>query len=85
MDRITISAVARPVSLAISDSCDSVTMTVSNGSQGKSWTLGTGLKVENGVLMVDTAQTVEQDNSLPVTSAAVYTQVGNINALLGGI
>lgn len=40
------------------------------------------LKLENGVLRVNTAPSVEQDNTLPITSAAVYTEVGNINALL---
>lgn len=40
------------------------------------------LKMENGVLSVNTANDVEQDNTLPVTSAAVYVEVGNINALL---
>lgn len=37
---------------------------------------------EDGVLSVNTAKKVEQDNTLPVTSAAVFTEVGNINALL---
>lgn len=37
---------------------------------------------ENGVLSVDIAETVEQDNSRPITSAAVHMTVGNINALL---
>lgn len=31
------------------------------------------------------ANIVEQDNTLPITSAAVYTEVGNINALLESI
>ena len=35
-----------------------------------------------GVLSVNTADVVEQDNTLPVTSAAVHTTVGNIEALL---
>lgn len=39
----------------------------------------------NGVLSVDTASAVEQDNTRPITSAAVYTEVGNINALLASI
>lgn len=43
------------------------------------------LKLENGILSVNTADEVEKDNSLPVTSAAVYTEVGNINALLATI
>lgn len=40
------------------------------------------LKLENGVMRVNTAPSVEQDNTLPITSAAVFAEVGNINALL---
>ncbi len=40
------------------------------------------LKMENGVMRVNTAPSVEQDNTLPITSAAVFAEVGNINALL---
>lgn len=43
------------------------------------------LTLENGVLSVNTASVVEEDNTLPVTSAAVNTTVGNINALLATI
>ena len=31
------------------------------------------------------ATSVEQDNTLPITAGAVYTEVGNINALLATI
>lgn len=34
------------------------------------------------VLSVNTATKVEKDNTLPVTSAAVHVEVGNITALL---
>lgn len=37
---------------------------------------------ENGVLSVTKANAVEMDNTHPITSAAVYVEVGNINALL---
>ena len=37
---------------------------------------------DDGILSVNRADKVEKDNTLPVTSAAVYTEVGNINALL---
>ena len=40
------------------------------------------LRLENGILSVNTADRAEEDNTLPITSAAVYTQVGNIEALL---
>ena len=40
------------------------------------------LSYVNGVLSVNTAKEVAADNTLPVTSAAVATQVGNIEILL---
>lgn len=40
---------------------------------------------ENGVLSVNTADAVEPDNTLPVTSAAVNATVGNIEAILATI
>ena len=47
--------------------------------------IGNGLKFSGGKLIVDTADNVEQDNTKPVTSAAVYTEIGNIEALLAAI
>ena len=43
------------------------------------------LTFKDGLLSVNTAEIVEKDNTLPVTSAAVYNEVGNINALLATI
>jgi len=43
------------------------------------------LKYEDGVLSVNTAKVVEKDNTLPITSAAVHTTVGNIEVLLSTI
>ncbi len=43
------------------------------------------LSLKDGVLSVNTAKKVEQDNTLPITSAAVYTTVGNIGAILDTI
>ena len=37
---------------------------------------------QQGVLSVTKANAVEQDNTHPITAAAVYTEVGNISALL---
>jgi hypothetical protein len=37
---------------------------------------------QQGVLSVTKANQIEQDNTHPITAAAVYTEVGNINALL---
>ena len=48
--------------------------------------VGENLKItQKGVLSVDTADNAEQDNTRPITSAAVYTQIGNIEVLLGTI
>lgn len=59
----------------------------SGGSVGGGYTIGDGLKLDaaTNTLSVDTAEAVEKDNTKPVTSAAVYTEVGNINALLATI
>ena len=49
--------------------------------------IGAGLVVdeETNTLLVDTAEAVEEDNTKPITSAAVYTQLGNVEALLHSI
>ena len=52
---------------------------------GMNYEIGPGLKVEGNVLSVDTATEVERDNTLPVTSGAVYVVVGNVEALLANI
>ena len=64
-----------------------VTVRSGGGSGGGGYQIGSGLKLdaETNTLSVDTAEIVEKDNTKPVTSAAVYTEVGNINALLATI
>lgn len=57
----------------------------SAASGGTAVKYGDGLKMQNGVLSVDTAKTVEQDNTKPVTSGAVYTEIGNIELLLAAL
>jgi hypothetical protein len=47
--------------------------------------VGDNLKIEDGVLSVDTATQVEQDNTKPVTSGAVHAELGNIEALLAAL
>ena len=47
--------------------------------------VGENLKIVGGVLSVDTATEVEQDNTRPVTSAAVHTELGNIEVLLASL
>ena len=73
--------VARPVT--------SPTFTLANayplpgGGGGMDYQIGHGLKVTGtNTLEVDTAEDAQQDNTLPITSAAVYSTVGNIEILL---
>ncbi len=40
---------------------------------------------EDGVLSVVRANSPEKDNTLPITAAAVYTEIGNIAVLLSTI
>lgn len=52
---------------------------------GSGYAIGDGLKIVDGKLTVDTATEVEEDNTKPVTSGAVYVQLGNVEALLENI
>ena len=52
---------------------------------GSGYAIGDGLKIVDGKLTVDTATEVEEDNTRPVTSGAVYVQLGNVEALLENI
>lgn len=66
---------------------DAINEARSSGGSGGGYNIGSGLKLDaaTNTLSVDTAEAVEKDNTKPVTSAAVYTEVGNINALLATI
>lgn len=55
------------------------------GGGGVSFTTDETLSLKNGVLGVNRAFDVEADNTLPITSAAVHTTVGNIEILLSTI
>lgn len=55
------------------------------GQTGASFTTDETLTLEDGVLRVNTASKVEEDNTLPITAAAVHTTVGNIEILLATI
>ena len=52
------------------------------GSSGVEFETDDTLSLKGGVLSVNTTNDMEQDNTLPITSAGVYATVGNIEALL---
>ena len=47
--------------------------------------VGENLKINEGVLSVETTNDAEEDNTKPMTSAGVYVELGNINILLSKI
>lgn len=51
------------------------------------YNIGSGLMLDpkTNTLSVDTADAVEKDNTKPVTSAAVFVEIGNIEALLAAL
>lgn len=58
-------------------------ITISNtAGVGTNYKAGENIDITNNVISVITTDEVEQDNTRPITSAAVYTEVGNINILL---
>ena len=54
---------------------------------GKEYQIGAGLKLDEktNTLSVDTADVVEQDNTKPVFSEEVDSEIGNIEALLAAL
>lgn len=77
------SATAKAASGAVVEVDRRVTELEQGGTGGTSFTTDETLTLSaDGVLSVNRAFTVEQDNTLPVTSAAVHVEVGNIDALL---
>lgn len=51
-------------------------------SGGVQFETDTSLSLKEGILSVNTTDLMEQNNTLPITSAGVYATVGNIEALL---
>lgn len=76
----------------VHESADEYIFTVRRGSETQNIVMPKGggvafetdetLSLNDGILSVNTADEPEADNTLPITSAAVHTTVGNINALL---
>lgn len=61
---------------AINELCEKI------GDGGTSFETDETLTLKDGVLSVNTANVAEADNTLPITSAAVHVEIGNIDALL---
>lgn len=59
-----------------------VDITIPNKEGGVTYEAGENILIKNNRISVLTADEAEQDNTRPITSAAVHTQLGNIQALL---
>ena len=57
-------------------------VSIDNVYRGIGFTTDETLRLYNGVLSVNRATEPEEDNTLPITAAAVHTTVGNIEILL---
>lgn len=55
------------------------------GGGSTQYTAGDNISIEGNVISVITTSDAESDNTRPITSAGVYTQIGNINVLLSTI
>ena len=60
-------------------------MEVGGGMGGVKYEAGENISIEKNVISVVTTDEMESDNTKPITSAGVYAQVGNINAILATI
>lgn len=56
--------------------------TLNPNKLGVNFDVDSSLTLKDGILSVNTTDQMEQDNTLPITSAGVYATVGNIEALL---
>ena len=64
------------------DENGNVEITIPDSSGNVDFRTDETLTLKDNVLSVNTTNNMEQDNTLPITSAGVFATVGNIEALL---
>lgn len=74
--------VVKTVNGTAPDSNGNVEITIPDSGGNVDIQVDETLTLKDGVLSVNTTDQMEQDNTLPMTSAGVYATVGNIEALL---
>ena len=67
------------------DKAEIVNDALDNLEDFTAYTAGDNISINDGVISVITTNEAEEDNTQPITSAGVHTQIGNINVLLGTI
>lgn len=79
---VDLTGVVKSVNGKTPDENGNVEITIPDSSQNGDFKTDKTLSMEDGVLSVNTTNAIEQDNTLPITSAGVYAAVGNIEELL---
>lgn len=80
---ISIETIQANLGVSVETVQPSVGIQIAGGGSGIDFTTDNTLILdENNVLRVNTTFEMEQDNTLPITSAGVYATVGNIEELL---
>lgn len=82
---INISKTGKVTTISITDKNGVHTAAISDGDVAEVPIDNNTLVLQNGTLKVNTVDTAEADNTLPITSAGTYLIMGNINALLSSI
>ena len=67
---------------ATGDAIRSLSDEITDLEKKASFTTDKSLTLKDGVLSVNTTDNAEKDNTLPISSAGVYTHIGNIEVLL---
>ena len=75
-------SVVKTVNGTAPDSNGNVEITIPDSGGNANFQVDETLKLENGILSVNTTNDMEQDNTLPITSAGVFATVGNIESML---
>lgn len=75
-------SVVKTVNGTAPDSNGNVEITIPDSGGNANFQVDETLKLKNGILSVNTTNDMEQDNTLPITSAGVFATVGNIESLL---
>lgn len=82
LEQVEVGDCVRTVNGKTPDENGNVEIAASGSSQNGDFKTDKTLSMEDGVLSVNTTNAIEQDNTLPITSAGVYAAVGNIEELL---
>ena len=80
--RVKVKKQAAPQDITLKSATVEIVKTVNNAGIATDFEIGVGLKMKDNVLSVDSATDYSGDNTRPVQTAFMKTQLGNIELLL---